>query len=442
MSAGAAPFTAVTDKVHPAIGMQLGGGIIGPVASLDSARRDRAVVDVGELVRRLLLFSRVYLESIRLLEMPTLLREFGYDGTRELLNSGVVRIRADAVVIGQVGQSEVGGRTHDSLLPLGSYAFRTFAPDRDEYVRQCLMVVDRIEGLGHPEHARTIEEAILGAMEDRAVDEGEPALDGLCQDLANNAPIVKSAVGICLARELGVDVDPGAFSLTMHNLGDREFRAESDIVERFNLDPEAVHKVVEAACLGVGGINQRLERMRRYRAAADLWPGDLPLLDRKIDFLAFELAPSATEGRWRRVLDIAGLPDVPKSVGPVGVDMHRLLEVRESSECIEFRDWLNRTDVASDDEIRERVTSLRSQLGSWADRLPGKTVRLAVATGLGLISPIASTVASAIDTFVLQSVLSQSGIRTFLNGQYPSIFFRPVVQPSDKLKGPPDHSLT
>ncbi len=52
-------------------------------------------LDVGGLVRRLLLFDTYILYSVRLKEVPDLVRHFGLDGTLVLLSSGALEIRCE-----------------------------------------------------------------------------------------------------------------------------------------------------------------------------------------------------------------------------------------------------------------------------------------------------------------------------------------------------------
>jgi hypothetical protein len=59
-----------------------------------------------ELVERLLLFDHVILDSLRLKEVPELVRLFGYDETMELLNSGIMSMRCEPFAsFGSVGRA-------------------------------------------------------------------------------------------------------------------------------------------------------------------------------------------------------------------------------------------------------------------------------------------------------------------------------------------------
>src|SRR5437867_2123509 len=128
--------------------MTLANRFIGPIARLDDANRDLAHVDVGMLVRRLLLLHTNYVESIRLLELPALIRAFGIRGAIELFESGALLIYCDAVVTAEVGRTDLLSRRGKAPLPLWSYAFtRARIADHKAYIHGCLDVIEKMEGL-------------------------------------------------------------------------------------------------------------------------------------------------------------------------------------------------------------------------------------------------------------------------------------------------------
>jgi hypothetical protein len=59
--------------------------------------------NLGALIRRLILFEEVIIDSYGMRELPSLIRALGPEQFVELLKSGAVRIRADGWVLGEVG---------------------------------------------------------------------------------------------------------------------------------------------------------------------------------------------------------------------------------------------------------------------------------------------------------------------------------------------------
>jgi hypothetical protein len=106
------------------------------------------------------------------------------------------------------------------------------------------------------------------------------------------------------------------------------------------------------------------------------------------------------------------------------ISVEKLLEVRDSSEAREFRDWLGGIGQATDDEIRERIASLRAKAGLKVSGDMGKTTRFLITSGLGLIpgATVAALALGATDQFVVDRLLPRSGIAAFVNELYLSIF--------------------
>jgi hypothetical protein len=123
------------------------------------------------------------------------------------------------------------------------------------------------------------------------------------------------------------------------------------------------------------------------------------------------------------VVKIANLPDL--ETVEEGFKIEKLLEVRETKECVEFREWLTTIDAISDEEIADQVLKLREKVASVLQSRSGKTLRWIVGTALGLI-PLAGSVAgpafSAFDSFVVDRFFKESGPHAFLSKHYRSLF--------------------
>jgi len=79
---------------------------------------------------------------------------------------------------------------------------------------------------------------------------------------------------------------------------------------------------------------------------------------------------------------------------------------------------------AGDDEIRNRVASLRARAGLMVGSETGKAMRFLITAGVGLV-PTAALPAlglSVADQFIVDRLLPRSGIAAFVNDLYISIF--------------------
>jgi hypothetical protein len=402
--------------------MEMRDKLFGAWAEYDHAT-DTVALDVGALVRRLLLFEQLTLQSTRLREIPQLLAALGYDGVKELLDSGAVRIYCDAVTVAQIGQSDVlESRVKKGLLPRGSYSFSQVIPhDRKEYISGCFASVESDFNL--PDRKRIRLKRLVAQSLTRPLVDGNATIAGLEQDLMTNAPVVVESIAQVLARRLATKVSTRDFELRIDRLDDRDFRAETNIGPQFNLDESDVHEIVERGLLGVGGLNQRIEQMKAFDSLTGFEESELPLFESKLDFLAAQLDPSVQERRLNRVLTIAELP-LPGAQAQ-DIDVGRLLEIRESDACREMRAWLRSVDGQTDVELHDSFHKVREQLSRMFHGTTGRVARMAFGTGLGFV-PVVGAVAGAayggLDQFLLENVVPQPGPFSFLSREYPSIF--------------------
>jgi hypothetical protein len=296
-----------------------------------------------------------------------------------------------------------------------------------------MLNVERIATLNEKQ-IRRLKHAVAESLVEPANDAGIPTLKELRADLAANSPVVSRSTAIALSKQLGATVAPNDFSMRIERLDETDFRVESDIPNRFGLDAQTTHRLLEGALLAVGSLNKRVEHMQTYQTLTGFTEADLPLFETKLSFLGRLLDPDAQEERFRRILSITGLPDFRGEEGNK-IDAHRLLEIRSTPECRAFREWLHSTDSQSVDEIEERFKGLREKLGEAYHGKLGKAVRLGVTSGIGLI-PVVGTVAglgaSLLDTFLLDKVVPQPGPTSFLSHLYPSIFEKDALASAEE----------
>lgn len=201
------------------------------------------------------------------------------------------------------------------------------------------------------------------------------------------------------------------------------FAVQTDLGERLRLGDVETDKVIEQALLAIAGLNKRLEEMQSYNALAGFRSDEYSLLDQKLHFIVDQVDPRKQEERFDRVIELAGLPDPETAEG--AVDVKRLLEVRDSEICREFRQWLRTLDQASDQEIEAQLKSLREALSRVVRSPAGKAVRFVTTTGIGaipVVGQIAAPILGALDAFALERLIPEPGPVSFLSSSYPSIF--------------------
>jgi len=383
-------------------------------------------VDLTGLIRRLVLFDKFILQSMRLEELPFLLNVFGYDGFVNLMQSGAFVIHCDAVTVGQTGQLKVlESRATKGLLPLCSYAFSmVHITDWHSYIEDCLRVLDPADSIS-PTQRNTLKNLINSSVVRYPSDFGTMTLKQLNTELATNRPVIELLLMRALGDRLGTALDKGRVSIRVHQIDDSDFRVESNIASQFHLSELDTHKVVERALLAAGGINQRIEEMRTYSAISGFLPEEVPLFAEKLDFLVETLLPQRKEERFQRILDIRGIPELDKVDTNTRLDADKLLRIRDSVECRDFRAWLSTIDYASDSVIRERIGSLQAKVSTFTHTRRGKDMRFITIAGIGfipVIGPALGTVIGTLDHYLLEKLFPYSGPASFINRLYPSIF--------------------
>lgn len=381
-------------------------------------------VNLDDLLRRLLLFDEVIIHSIRLEEIPQLVEALGVGGVQHLLDEGAFSIRCYASSIGQLGQASFSDvRMQKGLLPLYGYSFSPvhIAEGWEEFARSCW------SRLRWPSHVSKGDIAELeSSVQQRLVPvhsgEGQSAVAALEAELRSNAPVVHDAVVMTLTRRFREPVDRSAFRFTVHEIAEGDFTVETDIHRVFALTRREAHSLVERALLAASTVELQLEQMERHMAVVTNSDEDLPLLRSKFSFLLREVAASVVEDQFDRVIELGELPRLsPDS----RIDVDRFLKVRESAECRTFRHWVRDAAAMPDTEIVSAITDVRQKLASLYNSGTGEAVRFLVTTGAGFIPVVGGVVSTglgALDTFVIEKVLRESGPISFLTELYPSVF--------------------
>lgn len=397
--------------------MNINRRLIGVSAVHSADGKEVVDVDVNGLIRRLLLFDKYVLVSSRLREFSPLVRYFGFEGLQELLAAKLIEIRCECFQPAQTAQTNFAGHP---TFPLFTYRFDWIdAHDRRKYIHDCLQNVHNSPGL-HRKQVSKLKLAIVEAIRPSAVNERTEWFPSLQNDLLHNNGLVGASIALVIRSRLGLENVP--FSLSLVPEGADAFRVTTDLHRRLNVGECEAHKIIERGLLGIAGLLQTIGQMKAYSAISGFRDEELPLFRFKLDFLADTASSQTNENNFRRVIDIAELPNFP--IEEKVIDVQKLLKVRDSGEAREFRDWLGGIGDADDKEIKERILGLKATVGLQAGSTLGKAIRFFVTTGLGFLphATVPAMALSAFDQFVLDKVLPRSGIAAFVNELYPSIF--------------------
>jgi hypothetical protein len=372
-------------------------------------------VDLSGLIRRLLLFDKYVLVSVRLGEFPLLARKLGYEGLRDLLAAKLIEVRCECVQLAQMGHAELFG---DQRLPLFTYRFNWVdAHDKPKYIHDCLHGLHGTPGLQNKQVIK-LKGAIASAIRPLPAELRSELFPQFQHELLHNEKLVTAAIQMELRRRLIVSPP---FRLAVHQEGEDIFRVETDLHHRVRIADAEAHRIVEVALLAVAGLTQSIGEMKFYSALSGYREEELPLFRHKLDFIAEGTSSQPRERSFQRVMDIIGLPEFSTD-NAINVD--KLLKVRESTEAREFRDWLGSIGKADEKEIKGRVEGFRLKVGLAIGGTVGKAVRCLVTSGLGFVpgQEVHALALTFVDQFLLDKLLPRSGVAAFIHELYPSIF--------------------
>jgi len=389
--------------------------------------------DVGLFFRNLLLFDNFILDSIRLKEFPHLVNLIGYDQTVELLKYKHFKIRCMALAIGSVGQTKVLGRTKETLLPFGSYAFAAVKiANKKKYTSDCLKCIDDIPIISFKQK-KNLRRLIASKIIDEVPNIVESALEQMKNDIGSNTPAIKTALFFHLQKKHGIQNFPETLKIIIDQINEKEFSAEQNLSEILGLNEFEAHKATEQALLAVGGLNHRISEMRAFQALSGFKTKELPIFDNKLSFILDQISPDKKIEQFDRVIEISNMPSFDSVGTEYKLNIDKFFKVRESKECIEFRNWLSSISEAENPEIEERIKSFRSKIGSAIAGKVGKRLRFLISTFAGFLNGgiITGPAIGAVDTFILDKIFPSSGPISFINKMYPSIFEEASVEKSN-----------
>ncbi|HEX8123755.1 MAG TPA: hypothetical protein VF549_21065 [Solirubrobacteraceae bacterium] len=395
--------------------------ILGSIARETGTVEGPAVVDFGELVRRLVLFDQVIVESANLKEPGPIAQKLGYDGARALFDSGRLQLVKDRAWIADLGRAP----RKQGPLPTGSYAISPvrMTPPSD-FVSTQLRRIDNVPGM-KAKHAKKLRHLVgtgLVVNPDSAL---RRAQEQIACDFEAVAPILKVAIAAALARRTRIELDPSAFELRLEPLGGHDWRAETNLADVARVQPQEVHDVVGQGLAVAATLNIRVALMQEFSALSGLQVHDLPIFEEKLASITRELDPEVQRSRYNRVIELTGLPDVSNDPTVRDLDMVELLEITSGAEVRDFREWLRTTDSLTDEQVTEAIRPVRDALGRAVRGRAAKAVRFATTTGIGMAAPPVGLAVGALDAFVLEELLPRPGPTAFLSQLSGSVFQAP-----------------
>jgi hypothetical protein len=379
------------------------------------------------LATNLLLFDSYIMLSCRLLEFPQIVSTFGYSETLELLKSKCLTINCDP------SQIMIWGSTPDlvnsgkaftyEFVVIRSNDHRDYIKDSFQDLHKNIKLPDKkiikLKDAIFPQIDLTVRDPDVGNSPELK------AAKNLFVDLAANVPFIKKAVILELNNKRKGNISPKDFTVKLHQVNSDIFRAETNIQKIFNLDEYESHEIIQNALFRLADLHQSLEHMQKYTALSSINDNALSLLEGKLEFFAKQCRSNEYVNQFKRILEIKDFPDFEVSAKEGKLRLDKILGIRETREAKEFRNWLPDISSATDEEIKEQIETFKAQIGNFLPTKKGKSLRLLITSGVGLIpvvGNIAGIAASALDSFAPEKVFPSSGPISFINNMLPSAF--------------------
>lgn len=384
--------------------------------------------DVGLFFRRLLLFDSYFMQTIRFMEFPHLVRLIGYEGVIDILNSGLLKLDCDTSVLAEVNQLKASkSKKRKGEIKLGSFSFGNIkAARKKQYVSNCLECISSVPGITFKQKKklkRAIADQILPIPENS----GLHSIANFRQDIISNRPVVKSAIVHQIKKQKNLTVRKTELE-THFSKGTQEedeFDSETNISSLLGLIEEEIRQILQSALLGVGMLNRRIENMQCYNALSGFIDDEVPIFEEKLSFLEKLISPNTPVKEFQRVISITGLPDFDHIKNGLNkINIEKFLKVRDSKECRDFRKWIANLESTTDEEIKERTLGLRTKLSSAIHSPIGSAIRFLATTAFGFAgaSEAVNIGVDTLDNFLLDKILPKGGVAAFIHRMYPSIF--------------------
>ncbi|MEV4420000.1 hypothetical protein AB0L40_08490 [Patulibacter sp. NPDC049589] len=384
--------------------------------------------DAGGLLLRALLFESNVIDSSSLREFPHLIRSFGIEQLTALLEHGDFQIMCDSRTLADFGAGPGESSASRGRVNGGNFRINLGwdVPPQSWFGH----VSDDLEASLNASCSKHETSSFLSVLEECFVPLpngfGVAAVAQLELDLASENHELHAAALRHVLRTHGLmrRDETSELWIDVAALGGGSFRVATNLA-KFGIESEQRHDLVREALFAIGGVNVRLEEMQALGAVSGFQPDELPIFEGKLAFFAKSVMPEGQTERFNQVVTLSGLPDIAAPGSGDQVDVDRLLEIRRSSECREFRSWLRTFSAADSVEIEERVANFRSRVAGTATSTFGRVVRFGITTGAGLIPGIGLPLGlglGALDGFVLEKLVGEPGPTAFLDRQYRSIF--------------------
>lgn len=393
-------------------------------------RHDNTVIgiDAEGLIQRLLLFDHCIVPSIWLKDVQLFLRMVDPVAFCELIDAKALSFYIDTSTAVEMGQARSGLNLTGNTKHLkdNEFSFATIRGQDDvERRKKSIDELARTEGLTK-KHALDVAERVEAALlQPKGLEIYAESFKAFFRDLrAQDSTTVQRFVARRL-KQLGPK--PKDLEVSVEEFVLEDFRINSNLESKYGLPSKRAREVCQRALFDLLSVHIRLEHMREFSCIMGMNNEEEEPWEMKVDSLVQNITrQNRRVPQFTRVATIAGLAEKQLIEGG-RIDLRRIIALRHSDDLTIFRRWLKTSTSKSDEEIRERVLSIRNRIGNTTQGSRGKVIRLMLSCLTSLIpnpgvSLLAGSALGAADLFLLERAFPKDAVVSVLGTEYPSIF--------------------
>jgi hypothetical protein len=421
--------------------MEISNRFISYCGKLEGTITDKIDLDLKSFIYRLILFDTYIIRSLYLKEITALIEIFGIEEVFNLLSSKALRIYFEPMTFIELSPFY---KLPEDCYTIG-LLYAVPKPNKnvsnnheDDSLRHKLLVSEHLNNLWIPDLSKSknkkLKQLLGGVIEPPIAYKFNEVFVQIKKDISENNHLLKGFILYELNKQKRIQIEFDSLKVSVESLDHLNDSARRlTFLIRTNLSKIIVLKdgeernIVTHAILDISGLTGNIAEMDIFNAISGFKNDEFVLLDYKLNILCKKLdILQNNEDRLDRILKIREFPAFMTDQDQVKISLSKLLEIRTSDECFEFRKWLMKIDELSDDDIRDSFQSMRTKLGIIASGKKYKTTNIAVSTLVGMLpygTALGLSLAIA-DNFLINKLLPYNKSVAFVDKLFPSIYKR------------------
>ncbi len=393
--------------------MYISSKLLGSVATRKMNEKiDTIDLDWNKFFYNLLFSDHFILDSVRLREIPFLLRQFGYLEVRSLLIDNSFSMRCDTYNLG----FRIENPIHDFQYPV----FAVDVQDRDQYIQGCLKETgfqDELEGYIHIGEKVKLLDLVQEKLLLPPKDPCKAIYESFSREIKNSDKHLKFLIQKELSLVVGQQVSVEEIKLKV-NVVDSVIYVVENNLKNFGLNDRNAHNLIGKCISLLGNKHCKLFKAENDEAIGCYNEQEQHILEDSFKFLARQLNVQNQLQSFERVIDIAGLPSLT-NISELRIS--KLLEIRETYEWVSFRKWISEIRDWSSQDIHKELQHKTSRLIALAGGSTGKLIGRIISFGSLFMEPISAALVEVFP-WLVKKVTSPKGHIVFLYRDYPSVF--------------------